>query len=213
MKRENSARGAGHGRIEIERSDLQSPRQDLKEGGGAIRCAFGVFDLETQRSAQEVGGWHRADKMKVSCAVLYDSRSDSFFEFLEADIPKLIEHLSELELVVGFNVKRFDYKVLRGYSQFDFTSLPTLDILEEVHKRLGYRLSLDHLASITLGAKKSANGLMALKWWKEGRIRQIVDYCRQDVAITRDLFLYGNEKGHLLFRNKAGNVVRVPVDW
>jgi len=39
---------------------------------------YGVFDLETQRSAAEVGGWHRADLMKISCAVLYDSKQDRF---------------------------------------------------------------------------------------------------------------------------------------
>jgi DEAD/DEAH box helicase domain-containing protein len=39
---------------------------------------FGVLDLETQRSAAEVGGWHRADRMGISCGVLYDSKKDTF---------------------------------------------------------------------------------------------------------------------------------------
>jgi DEAD/DEAH box helicase domain-containing protein len=174
---------------------------------------FGVFDLETQLSAQEVGGWHRADLMKMSCAVLYDSRQGKFLEFFEEDIQGLVECLSGLELVVGFNVKRFDFEVLRGYSDFDFLGLPTLDILEEVHRRLGYRLSLDHLAQITLGKKKAGDGLQALRWWKEGRLGEIVTYCRQDVALTRDLFLYGQQKGYLLFRNKSGKTVQIPTGW
>ncbi|MFC1516734.1 ribonuclease H-like domain-containing protein, partial [Thermodesulfobacteriota bacterium] len=164
-------------------------------------------------SAQEVGGWHRADLMGISCAVLYDSAEDKFFPFLEDQLPKFIDHLNRLDLVVGFNIKRFDYQVLGGYSDFKFNALPTLDILEEVHKRLGYRLSLDHLARVTLGRKKTADGLQALRWWKAGRIQNIIDYCEADVAITRDLFLYGKEKGYLLFQNKAKNTVRVPVNW
>ena len=88
-----------------------------------------------------------------------------------------------------------------------------LDILEEIHKRLGYRLSLEHLARVTLNAQKTADGLQALRWWKQGRIREIIDYCKQDVAITRDLFLYGEKNGYLLFNNKAGNTVRIPVNW
>ncbi len=174
---------------------------------------FGVFDLETQLSAQEVGGWHKAHLMKISCAVLYDSSKDQYLEFTEEDIHEFINYLSGLDLVIGFNIKKFDYKVLRGYTDFDFWSLPTLDILEEVHKRLGYRLSLDHLARETLGAKKSANGLQALTWWKQGKLEKILRYCRKDVTITRDLFLYGRDHGHLLFKNKAGDKVRVPVKW
>ena len=172
-----------------------------------------IFDIETQRSAQEVGGWHRADLMKMSCAVLYDSKKDQYFEFLDNQVDQLIEHFKKCDLVVGFNVKRFDFRVLAGYSNFNFEKLPTLDILEEVHNRLGYRLSLDHLAKVTLGQKKTADGLQALRWWKQGRIREIIDYCKKDVKITRDLFLYGQQNGYLLFTNKAKKTVRIPVKW
>ncbi|MEA1991155.1 MAG: DEAD/DEAH box helicase [Thermodesulfobacteriota bacterium] len=187
-------------------------RHKLKNTPGSIP-QFGVFDLETQLSAQEVGGWHRADLMRVSCAVLFDSGRDAFLEFQEPNIPELIEHLSELPLIIGFNLKRFDYKVLSAYSDLNFWGLPTLDILEDVHTRLGYRLSLDHLAGVTLGTQKTADGMQALKWWKQGKIKEILEYCNKDVAITRDLFLYGYKKGYLLFRNKSGKVVRIPVDW
>jgi len=174
---------------------------------------FGVLDLETRRSAQEVGGWGNASRMGISCVVVYDSKGDCFEEYLGDDIPRLTDHLKSLDLVVGFNVSRFDYSVLKGNSSFDFHSLPTLDMLTEIHTRLGYRLSLDHLGENTLGIRKSADGLMALAWWKEGKIREIVDYCRQDVIVTRDLYLFGRKNGYLLFKNKAGMKVRVPVSW
>lgn len=174
---------------------------------------FAVLDLETRRSAQEVGGWHRADLMGVSCVVVYDSGSNDFRDYLQEDVPRLVGDLVEFDLVVGFNILKFDYAVLGGLSRFDFSSLPTLDILGSVHASLGYRLSLDHLARETLGAAKSASGMQALAWWKEGRIDNIITYCRQDVAVTRDLFLYGLHHGHLLFRNKAEKTVRLPVDW
>lgn len=174
---------------------------------------FGVLDIETQRSAQEVGGWNRSDLMGISCVVLYDSREDNYFEFLEDQIPLLIHHLKKFDLIIGFNIKRFDFRVLSGYSDFHFKKLPTLDILEDVHDCLGYRLSLDHLARVTLGKEKTADGLQALRWWKQGRIREIIDYCKVDVEITKDLFLYGKEKGYLLFNNKAKKTVRIPVNW
>jgi len=78
---------------------------------------------------------------------------------------------------------------------------------------LGYRLSLDHLASQTLGSAKSADGLTALKWWEQGKIDKIIEYCRQDVKVTRDLYCFGKENQFLVFKNKAGNQVRLPVNW
>ena len=116
-------------------------------------------------------------------------------------------------LVIGFNVKRFDYHVLGGYTDFNFNAINTLDILEDVYNYLGFRISLAHLAQITLDAKKTADGLQALQWWKEGRMDKIVAYCRQDVRLTRDLFLFGQKNGYLLFKNKADEIARIPVDW
>ncbi|MBF0259271.1 MAG: DEAD/DEAH box helicase [Desulfamplus sp.] len=174
---------------------------------------FAVLDLETRRSAQEVGGWNRADKMGVSCVVVYDSATDEYIEYLQDDIPELELSLQYFDLVVGFNIINFDYRVLAGLSDLDFYSLPTLDLLAKVHQTLGYRLSLDKLATHTLGTKKSADGLLALKWWKEGKIRQIIDYCIQDVRVTKDLYLFGKENHYLMFQNKAGQKVRLPVKW
>lgn len=174
---------------------------------------FGVLDIETRRSAKEVGGWHRADRMGVSCAVLYDSRDDTYHVYYQTDMEKLVTHLQALDLVIGFNIQRFDYKVLSGLHPFDFQSLPTLDLLTRVHERLGYRLGLDHLAKETLGLEKSADGLQALAWWAQGEIDRIVAYCTQDVRVTLDLYRYGRDNAYLVFKNKAGYQVRVPVNW
>jgi DEAD/DEAH box helicase domain-containing protein len=151
--------------------------------------------------------------MGMSCGVIYDSQKDGFVEYTADQISRLIADLAKLELVVGFNIKRFDYLVLKGYSDFDFSALNTLDILEEIHRHLGFRLSLAHVAQETLGVTKTADGLQALKWWQQGRIREIIDYCRMDVKLTRDLFLFGRKNGYLIFRNRNGKRVRIPVNW
>ena len=174
---------------------------------------FGVFDLETRRSAQDVGGWGKAHKMGVSVAVLYDSGTDEYTAYGEDEVEALAEAMQRLDLVVGFNIRRFDYLVLKGLSSFDFNALPTLDMLQVVHQRLGYRLSLDSLAKATLDAPKTADGLQALQWWKQGEVEKIREYCQADVRITRDLYLFGRDNGHVLFTNKAGSLVRLPVEW
>jgi DEAD/DEAH box helicase domain-containing protein len=178
-----------------------------------IPLRYGVLDIETRRSAAEVGGWNRAEKMGVSCAVLYDSGSGQFHDYSQDQVEKMCRHLARLDLVVGFNLIRFDYKVLAGLCDFDFYGLPTLDILVKIHETLGYRLSLDHLAQNTLGTQKSADGLMALQWWQQGKLDKIIEYCTQDVRVTRDLYRFGRENRFLVFKNKAGSQVRVPVSW
>ena len=172
-----------------------------------------VFDLETQRSAAEVGGWDKAHLMRMSCGIVWDSREDHFFTYFENQVEGLIEHLKRSDLVVGFNVIGFDYSVLRGYTDFDFRALNTLDMLREVKSHLNYRVSLNALASATLNAPKSANGLQALQWWKDGRLDLIEQYCRDDVKLTRDLFQHGVDKGYLVFDRRGEGRMRVPVVW
>ncbi len=194
-------------------SGAQEGTQPHRQNQASGDLYYGVFDLETQRSAAEVGGWQHANRMGISCGVIYDARRRAFRSYLEDQTQDLISHLHRFDLVIGFNVKRFDYHVLQGYSSFDFTTLNTLDILEEIHNHLGYRLSLDHLAQETLNSSKTADGLQALRWWKQGRIRELIEYCKMDVKLTRDLFEFGRQKGYLIFRNRNQKRIRIPVNW
>ena len=134
-------------------------------------------------------------------------------DFLENQVERFIERLQTFDLIVGFNIKRFDYQVLKGYSDFNFQNLKNLDILEEVKNYLDFRLSLAHLAAATLGESKSADGLQALRWWQQGRILEIIQYCRQDVKITRDLYCHGRDNGFLIYMDRNNQKLRIPVDW
>lgn len=189
---------------------LQMP----KTGIDAIpRRRICYFDLETQRGADEVGGWRNIHLMRLSVGVIYDSLDDAYHTYFEKDVGRLIEKLRSADLVVGFNVIRFDYTVLQPYTIHDLQEIKTFDILADIHTRLGYRLSLNHLAMRTLKVEKTADGLQSLKWFKEGRIDEIAHYCSKDVEITRDLFLFGNTNRYLLFEKKDCGIVRLPVEW
>lgn len=177
----------------------------------APRVVF--FDIETQRSAEEVGGWHNAHLMRVALAVTWDARAQRFETFRERDVHGLLARLREADLVVGFNVHRFDYQVLRGYTETDPGALPTFDLLDAIRDRIGFRLPLGHLAEENLGVAKGADGLQSLAWWKEGRVDEIETYCRRDVELLRDLFARAVAQQHLLFRTRDGERVRIPTPW
>lgn len=174
---------------------------------------IGIFDLETQRLADEVGGWQNKHLMRVSVAVLYEMASETFHVYREEEVPALIKHLQELDLIVGFNIKQFDYGVLKAYTPFDFSKLPTFDLLKEIHQVLGFRLSLNHLAEKTLGKNKSSDGLQAVQWFREGQWEALTHYCKVDVELTRDLFTYALEKGYLLYCDRQDRLLRLPTPW
>jgi len=173
---------------------------------------YGVFDLETKYSAEDVGGWHRAEKMGISVGVVYDSQLDGFVTYFENEADKLVDHLLRLDLLVGFNNKRFDNRVLSAYTDVNLAKLPTIDLLEEIAKQLGYRLSLNGIAEHTLGIAKSGDGLQALQWYKQREFAKLAKYCKKDVEITNKLFIFGLENGYFLFQNKAKKQVRLPLN-
>jgi DEAD/DEAH box helicase domain-containing protein len=171
------------------------------------------FDLETQKSAEEVGGWGNIHKMGLAVGVVWDSLDREFFTYEEKDARQLVDKLRTADLVVGFNVIGFDYTVLQPYSDFDLQEINTFDMLVDIKKRLGFRLSLSHLAQHTLNAKKSADGLISLQWYKEGKISEIIQYCKQDVEITRDLYLFGEKNGLVKYQSRSGNPLQLEVNW
>jgi DEAD/DEAH box helicase domain-containing protein len=171
------------------------------------------FDLETQKSAEEVGGWGNKHLMRVSVAVIYDAMEAKYKTFTEDGVEEVVQSLLSADLIVGFNVKRFDWDVLRAYSDVDFSKLRTVDLLEEVTRTLGHRLSLDHLARVTLEEGKIADGLQAIRWFREGNIEKLTEYCKHDVDITRRLHLFGKERGYVLFEHRQKGILRIPVDW
>jgi DEAD/DEAH box helicase domain-containing protein len=172
------------------------------------------LDVETQKTAQDVGGWQNAHLMRVSVAVLFDSIEKGFQVFDEDKIDALFDHLEKADLIIGFNIKGFDYRVLGAYTNRDLKALPTFDILEDIYRRLGFRLGLDHLARETLNTGKTAHGLQAVEWFREGQMKKLTEYCRHDVATTKNLFQYGLKNGHLIYRKKGVNRrLRLLVDW
>jgi hypothetical protein len=171
------------------------------------------FDLETQKSAADVGGWDRKRDMKMSVGVTYSTGDGQYRIFSEDQVPDLVKQLTRSDIVIGFNIINFDYEVLHGYTPLDLHAIPTLDLMADLEKQLGHRLALDSLAKATLNAPKIADGMQALKWWKEGRILDIAEYCCFDVKITKELHEYGRQHGEVSYIDRLGQKRTVKVKW
>jgi DEAD/DEAH box helicase domain-containing protein len=179
------------------------------------------FDLETQRSFGDVGGFAHKDKMQVSVAVTYSTARGTYEIYAENEMEKLGEELVRADLVVGWNHMQFDYPVLQPYVFHTLIEQTiNLDMMLELEKIVGFRLKLDSVASATLGTGKTADGLDALRWWQEHKksgdfapLRKIAEYCAYDVKVTKCVHEYALEHGRLKYDDRNGNVVEIEVPW
>jgi DEAD/DEAH box helicase domain-containing protein len=173
-----------------------------------------VFDIETKKSFDEVGGRQNFHLLGVSVVGVYSYKDDSFVAYEEKDFPELEQRLADTSRIIGFNSKHFDVPVLQPHVGISLKDILHLDLMEGVEQGAGFRVSLDSLAGATLGTQKSGHGLEAIKWWNEGNIDAIKKYCLDDVRITRDLYEYGKKNGRVMFKSRAtGKLVSVNVDW
>jgi hypothetical protein len=172
------------------------------------------FDLETQKSAEDVGGWHNIRDMRMSIGVTYSTQRGEYRIYHEREVNALIEELRRADLVVGFNNQRFDYAVLQGHNDFfDPEQVPTMDMLVDLQSILQHRLSLDAIANATFGVEKTSEGLQAIRWFREGKLMDIAEYCCFDVKITKMVHEYGMNNGQVFFTNKFGKKIGVSVQW
>ena len=172
------------------------------------------FDLETQRTANDAGGWNRKGDMRMSVGVIFSTASRRYEVFGEPEVNQLIERLRRADLVIGFNVLNFDYHVLMGYTILDLvTELHTADLMVDMEQISGHRPGLDAIAQATLGIQKTAGGLDAIRWWREGRLLDIAEYCCFDVKITRLVHEHGCRHKELFFQDRFAQRHRVKVDW
>src|SRR3954469_2773792 len=171
------------------------------------------FDLETQKSAEDVGGWDKISAMGMSVGVTYSTENSRYKIYGEKQVDDLIKELQRADLVVGFNNLRFDYEVLHGYTAFDLRQLPTLDMLVDLQNTLQHRLSLDSIATATFGVEKTAEGLQAIEWFRQGKMMEIAEYCCYDVKLTRLVHEFGVNQRQLHYHNRFGKKLTVPVSW
>jgi DEAD/DEAH box helicase domain-containing protein len=171
------------------------------------------FDLETQKSADEVGGWDKIRDMRMSVGVTYNTARGEYRIYQEGQVDDLIHELRRADLIVGFNNIGFDYEVLHGYTVLDMTQLPTLDLMMELRKAIPHRLSLDAVAHATMGVEKTSEGLQAIRWFKEGKLYELAQYCCYDVKLTRLVHEFGAQHRQLFYTNKFGARLTVPVTW
>ncbi len=169
-----------------------------------------VIDIETRNTFQDVGAYNPA-LLEVSLVGAYFYETDTFESFLKEDLPSLWPRLERADRIIGYNLFGFDYPCLQTMYTGVLAALPTVDLLVEIEKQLGYRIKLDDVAQATLGVGKSGHGLMAVEYWRKGEIDKLRDYCLQDVRVTRDVYDHALQNGFVAFNDRQGQKQQIPI--
>lgn len=169
-----------------------------------------TLDVETKNIFQEVG--NETKKLGISYVGVHDSGTDEYFGFFEGELNKMWPLLEGADLIIGYNIKSFDYEVMAPYYRGNLQKFPTLDLLEVVKNALGFRLKLDNLAKATLNRGKIGDGLDAVRYFREGKMDELAKYCLEDVRITRELFDFATENKKLKYPDLGGMIKEFAVD-
>lgn len=160
-----------------------------------------VLDLETQKSFDDVGGRGKNHLLKVSVCGIYDYSQNKYLIYEERELPKLAPLLQSADQIIGFNIKDFDFEVIQPYLNFNISEIPHFDLLAEIGRALGHRVSLETVAQGTIGSGKSGSGKEALLYYRNGRMDLLKKYCLDDVKITRQVYEYALKNQKLLYRD------------
>jgi|SRR6185312_3159275 len=169
-----------------------------------------TFDIETRNVFADVGK-NDPSLLDIALVAIHDSETNEYSTYLVEDLPKLWPIIERADMLIGFNSDHFDIPLLNKYYPGDLTKIKSLDILKEIQKSYGRRMKLDQLAEGTLGKNKSGHGLDAIRWWKEGNIDKIRDYCIDDVKITKDIYDFARANNKLIFK-EGGKLLDIKLD-
>ncbi|MCX6791924.1 MAG: ribonuclease H-like domain-containing protein [Candidatus Gottesmanbacteria bacterium] len=182
-----------------------------------------IFDCETQKLFNEISGTDPG-ALGISVVSLYVRTVDDFQReltgtmrsFWKDELYNMWKYFSGAQRIIGFNSVKFDVPALKKYSPTGFEKLPHFDIMKIVRDTLGFSLSLNHLASQTLGKYKSDVGTNAVVYWKKGdaeSLAKLKSYCEADVLLTKNLYDFGVTNKKLKYLDKWNTTREIPVDF
>ena len=159
-----------------------------------------IFDIETTNFFTDTGSNDPAS-LSLACVCIHDSETDAYTSYFEEELKKLWPIIEKTDLLIGFNSDHFDLPILNKYYSGDLSSIKSVDLMKEIKKALGRRIGLNAVAEATLGKKKSGDGIYANVWWRKGERQKVVDYCLDDVRLTKELYDFAKTNGHIKYQD------------
>lgn len=168
------------------------------------------LDIETQHLITDFpGNWDREENYeKLKIAELGILQNGVYETYGEDDIDQLLDMLDDASLIVGHNIIKFDYKVLKHYVEKDDMEKlekKVFDTMLEFQKRCVGKASwvkLDDLARRNFGMGKTEDSMDIPKMWREGKREEVKSYLLNDLKMTEKVYLHGRKGGTFKYEHK-----------
>lgn len=193
---------------------VQSVSESAAIPMSSFTVPYRVFDIEIQKTVEEVGGWGAAREGKAgfACGVIYDSEDDCCWLYGPRDQEAFAAALEAPVVIVSYNGLNFDIPAIEGGLNRKLNTRSHFDILDVLVAQVGGRkgLSLENVAQHTLGRGKSGSGALAPVMYQLAcaggehgaqEMTKLLNYCALDVILTRNLFRFVQSHGMLITPN------------
>jgi DEAD/DEAH box helicase domain-containing protein len=170
-----------------------------------------VFDVETKKIFEEIGDGD-ISQLGISYLAYYRSDTDSIEGLFEDRVPEFKKIMDSADLIIGYNIIGFDNPVLKGYFDFEDSKYNFCDLYKIIYKQHNVYIKLDNITSTTLGAGKIAHGLDAIRFYREGNLDKLKEYCDSDVQLTRDIYEFIKKNGHFFYTDGLGQKQKLELD-
>lgn len=148
-------------------------------------------------------GFHDHQNCGISVICAYDYKTNRYRVFAKDNFQEFAD-LADRRYVIGFNSRSFDDNVCRANGIPVSTSY---DLLVELWAAAGLGPQYEHPTHAGFGldatAKandlpgKTGHGALAPVQWQRGEVGNVIDYCLEDVRLTKILFDLVQETGRL----------------
>lgn len=142
-------------------------------------------------------GWSDFVGMGISCIVALEVVSGKYRVFCKDNLAAFQALVDSAHAVIGYNSIGFDNKLCEAAG----VTIPrekSVDLLVQLWKAAGLGetfqypshigFGLDDVCRVNFGTTKSGHGALAPVDWQLGRIGSVIDYCINNVRLTRQVF-------------------------
>ncbi len=172
-----------------------------------------VIDIETKNSFEDVGGKHNLKKLEISLIGVFSYLQNEYLSFEEKEFHIFEKEIKKVGAFIGFATNIFDLPIIEHNFPNSFPKSFSIDILEEIEKQRGHKISLNAMAKENIGIEKNGSGLEAINLYHQGKINQLKEYCLQDVKITKELYEFGLKNNYLVVPSYYSQPVKINLDW
>jgi hypothetical protein len=158
------------------------PPDDAKNKHGAVKYC---------------SGWRDFERMGISVIGAYDYKESRYRVFCLDNFGEFQRLVNIRNTLIGFNNIEFDNNLLRA-NGIEIDDNKCIDLLQIVWNAVGLKppynkdthagYGLNAICAANFGKEKSGRGDVAPVAWQMGNYGEVIDYCLNDIRLTKILY-------------------------